>query len=115
MVGKRSDMRTRSNTGSPLLTGMRTDEFVYFSAYALAGLVLPFSSFTLLETYGLQLQHLSPHSSTMCCALPGATRGPSVASTSSTGSRACTVHRRLSSRQVGPLEAGLGGDAWGGL
>jgi hypothetical protein len=40
--------------GIALLIGLRTDEFVYFSAYALAGLVLLFSSFfTLLETYGL--------------------------------------------------------------
>jgi hypothetical protein len=39
-------------------------EFVYFTSYTLSGLVLPFSSFlfTLLEYYGLQLQHLSPHS-----------------------------------------------------
>jgi hypothetical protein len=46
---------------------MRPSEFVYLSAYALAGLVLPFSSFffTLLETYGLQLQHMSPHSITL--------------------------------------------------
>jgi hypothetical protein len=34
-----------------LLTGLRPNEFVYFSAYALAGLVLLFSSFTLLEYY----------------------------------------------------------------
>jgi hypothetical protein len=34
---------------------LRHGEFVYFATYALAGLVLPFSSFffTLLETYGL--------------------------------------------------------------
>jgi hypothetical protein len=36
-------------------------DFVYFSSYALAGLVSPLSSFflMLLEHYGLQLQHLS--------------------------------------------------------
>jgi hypothetical protein len=40
--------------------------FMYFSTYALARLVLKFSSFfTLLETYGLQLQHLLPHSITL--------------------------------------------------
>jgi hypothetical protein len=45
---------------------MRPVEFVYFSAYTLAGLVFPFSSFfTLLETYGLQLQHMLPHSITL--------------------------------------------------
>jgi hypothetical protein len=42
-------------------------DFVYFSVYALAGLVTPFSSFflVLLEHYGLQLQHLLPHSITL--------------------------------------------------
>jgi hypothetical protein len=41
-------------------------DFVYFSSYALAGLVLPLSSFlVLLEHYELQLQHLSPHSITL--------------------------------------------------
>jgi hypothetical protein len=48
------------------LTGLRLSEFVYFSTYALVRLVLPFSSFfMLLETYKLQLQHLSPHSITL--------------------------------------------------
>jgi hypothetical protein len=39
-------------------------EFVYFSCYAAVGLVPSMSSFrfTLLEFYGLQLQHLSSHS-----------------------------------------------------
>jgi hypothetical protein len=39
-------------------------DFVYFSAYAMAGLMLPFSSFSLvlLEHYGLQLQQRSLHS-----------------------------------------------------
>jgi hypothetical protein len=43
---------------------MRPGDFVFFTTYALAGLVLPLSSFflTLLEYYGLQLQHLSPNS-----------------------------------------------------
>jgi hypothetical protein len=36
------------------LTGLRPNEFMYFSAYTFVGLVLPFSSFfTLLGTYGL--------------------------------------------------------------
>jgi hypothetical protein len=35
-------------------------EFILFTSYTLAGLVLPFSSFffMLLEWYGLQLHHL---------------------------------------------------------
>jgi hypothetical protein len=39
-------------------------DFIYFSAYALAEFVPPLSSFFLmmLEHYGFQLQHLSPHS-----------------------------------------------------
>jgi hypothetical protein len=44
--------------------GLRSSEFIFFTSYALSRLVLPFSSFffTLLETYDLQLHHLSPHS-----------------------------------------------------
>jgi hypothetical protein len=43
------------------LANMRPGDFISFVAYALAGLVPPLSSFflTLLEYYGLQLQHLS--------------------------------------------------------
>jgi hypothetical protein len=43
---------------------MHPRDIIYFSAYALSGLVLPFSSFffTLLEHYGLQFQHLLLHS-----------------------------------------------------
>jgi hypothetical protein len=39
-------------------------EFVFFACYAATGLVPPLSSFllTLLEFYGVQLHHLSPHS-----------------------------------------------------
>jgi hypothetical protein len=46
------------------LASMRPGDFIFFSAYALSGLVLPLSSFflMLLEHHGLQLQHLSPHS-----------------------------------------------------
>jgi hypothetical protein len=45
------------------LANMRSGDFVFFAAYALAGLVPPLSSFlTLLEYHGLQLLHLSPNS-----------------------------------------------------
>jgi hypothetical protein len=39
-------------------------EFVLFTSYAMCGLVPPISSFflLLLEEFGLQLQHLTPHS-----------------------------------------------------
>jgi hypothetical protein len=41
---------------------LRSGEFIFFTLYALVGLVLPFSSFFMLfETYSLQLHHLSPH------------------------------------------------------
>jgi hypothetical protein len=50
-------------SGSASLANMRSRDFVFFAAYALAGLVPPLSFFlTLLEYYGLQLQHLSPNS-----------------------------------------------------
>jgi hypothetical protein len=47
-----------------MLSLAQPGDFVYFSAYALAGLMPPFSSFflVLLEHYGLKLLHLSPHS-----------------------------------------------------
>jgi hypothetical protein len=47
-----------------MLSLTQSGDFVYFLTYALAGLMPPFSSFflMLLEHYGLQLQHLSPHS-----------------------------------------------------
>jgi hypothetical protein len=50
-----------------MLSLTQPSDFVYSLAYALAGLVLPFSSFFLVlsEHYGLQLQHLSPHSITL--------------------------------------------------
>jgi hypothetical protein len=54
---------SRLKNGATSLANMRSGDFVFFVAYALAGLVLPLSSFlTLLEYYGLQLQHLSPNS-----------------------------------------------------
>jgi hypothetical protein len=51
-------------SGAMSLANMRSGDFVFFVAYALVGLVLPLSSFflTLLEYYGLQLQHLCPNS-----------------------------------------------------
>jgi hypothetical protein len=47
-----------------MLSLTQPGDFVYFLTYALARLMPPFSSFflMLLEHYGLQLQHLSPHS-----------------------------------------------------
>jgi hypothetical protein len=49
------------------LANMRSGEFIFFAVDALAGLVPSLSSFflTLLEYYGLQLQHLSPNSITL--------------------------------------------------
>jgi hypothetical protein len=46
---------------------MRPGDFVFFVSYTLAGLVPPLSSYflTLLEYYGLQLQHHSPNSITL--------------------------------------------------
>jgi hypothetical protein len=50
-------------SGAALLANMRPGDFVFFTAYALEGLVPSLSSFlTLLEYYGLQLQHLPPNS-----------------------------------------------------
>jgi hypothetical protein len=52
--------------GAISIGGLQPGEFICFTSYALAELVLPFSSFfTLLETYGLQLHHLLPHSITL--------------------------------------------------
>jgi hypothetical protein len=53
-------------SGATSLANMRLGDFIFFAAYALAGLVPPLSFFlTLLEYYGLQLQHLSPNSITL--------------------------------------------------
>jgi hypothetical protein len=51
-------------SGAASLANMRPGDLVFFAVYALVGLVPPLSSFflTLLEYYGLQLQHLSPNS-----------------------------------------------------
>jgi hypothetical protein len=41
-------------SGAASLANMRSGDFIFFAAYALAGLVQPLSSFlTLLEYYGL--------------------------------------------------------------
>jgi hypothetical protein len=47
----------RLKRGIALLANMEPGDFIFFLAYALAGLVLPLSYFflTLLEYYGLQL------------------------------------------------------------
>jgi hypothetical protein len=54
----------RVKSGTALLANMRLGDFVLFVAYALARLVPPLSSFylTMLEYYGLQLQHHFPNS-----------------------------------------------------
>jgi hypothetical protein len=53
----------RVQCGAIPLKDLRPSEFIFFTSYALTGLVPPFSSFffTLLEWYNLQLHHLSPH------------------------------------------------------
>lgn len=50
--------------GSLPLGNMRLDEFVLFTFYVFAGLALLISDFFLLlwEEFGVQLQHLTPHS-----------------------------------------------------
>ena len=50
--------------GSLLLGVLQPGEFMLFISYISCGLGLPISSFfmLLLEDYGLQLQHLTPHS-----------------------------------------------------
>jgi hypothetical protein len=57
----------RLKRGVVPLANLEPGDFVFFSAYALAGLVPPLSSFflMLLEFYGLQLHHLSPNSITL--------------------------------------------------
>jgi hypothetical protein len=57
----------RLKRGVVPLANLAPGDFVFFSAYTLAGLVPPVSSFflMLLEFYGLQLQHHSPNSITL--------------------------------------------------
>jgi hypothetical protein len=59
--------RTQAEAWGASLANMGTGDFIFFVVYALARLVPPLSSFflTLLEYYGLQLQHLSPNSITL--------------------------------------------------
>jgi hypothetical protein len=50
------DLVSKVKSGAMSLANMRPGEFIFFVAYALAGLVPSLSSFlTLLEYYGLQL------------------------------------------------------------
>jgi hypothetical protein len=54
----------RIRTGAIPLGDLAAGEFVLFTSYISCGLALPISSFflLLLEEFGLQLQHLTPHS-----------------------------------------------------
>jgi hypothetical protein len=54
----------RIRAGKIPLRDLAAGEFVLFNSYAMCGLVPPISSFflLLLEEFGLQLQHLTPHS-----------------------------------------------------
>jgi hypothetical protein len=60
--GERISLADLHSQPSLPLDGLQSGEFIFFTSYAMAGLILSFSSFTLLETYDLQLHHLSPHS-----------------------------------------------------
>jgi hypothetical protein len=62
-----SGLACKVKSGAASLANMRSGDFFFFAAYALAGLVPLLSSFflMLLEYYGLQLQHLSPNSITL--------------------------------------------------
>jgi heme/copper-type cytochrome/quinol oxidase subunit 1 len=57
----------RIHRGTIPLTDLRPGEMVLFTSYALVGFMLPVPSFflTLLETYGLQHHHLTPHALTL--------------------------------------------------
>jgi hypothetical protein len=59
------DGRVQSRT--VLLADLQRSKIVLFTSYALAELALPAYSFflTLLENYGLQLDHLTPHAITL--------------------------------------------------
>jgi hypothetical protein len=54
----------RIRSGATPLGDLAAEEFVLFVSYLSCGLALPISPFflLLLEEFGLQLQHLSPHS-----------------------------------------------------
>jgi hypothetical protein len=67
MVWQAPGLEPRLKRGIMSLANMEPGEFIFFSTYALARLVPPLSPFflTLLEYYGLQLQHLLPNSITL--------------------------------------------------
>jgi hypothetical protein len=54
----------RIHAGAAPLSDLAVGEFVLFVSYISCGLALPISPFflVLLEEFGLQLQHLTPHS-----------------------------------------------------
>jgi hypothetical protein len=56
--------RIRAGAAPPPLGDLAAEEFVLFTSYISCGLALPISPFFLLrlEEFGLQLQHLTPHS-----------------------------------------------------
>jgi hypothetical protein len=64
MGWKAPGLTCKAKSGAASLANMRPRDFIFFAAYALAGLVPPLPSFFLtpLVYYGLQLQHLSPNS-----------------------------------------------------
>jgi hypothetical protein len=61
---ERARARRRICAGAAPLGDLVTGEFVLFTSYISCGLALPISPFflLLLEEFGLQLQHLTPHS-----------------------------------------------------
>jgi hypothetical protein len=58
------ELSEKIRAGTTSLNNLVTGEFVLFNAHATCGLAPPISSFflLLLEEFGLQLQHLTPHS-----------------------------------------------------
>jgi hypothetical protein len=59
-----SGLAGRIHAGATPLGDLAVGEFVLFTSYISCGLVLPISPFflLLLEEFGLQVQHLMPHS-----------------------------------------------------
>jgi hypothetical protein len=122
------DFEHRLKHGVMPLANLAPGDFVFFSAYALAGLVSPVSSFflMLLEFYGLQLQHLSANSITLVvifvhlCEMFVGVR-PSVRlfrrffvmKAASQRPSLILVHCPCLPGQVGVLERRLGSDAGG--
>jgi hypothetical protein len=58
------ELTGKIRAGSTPLNDLVAGEFILFNSYAMCRLVPPVSSFflLLLEEFGLQLQHLTPHS-----------------------------------------------------